>query len=109
MGDLIKFPKAYDGPPRSPEDIAKDKAFAKERWIVDSSVEMTFGLVKELEQYGIDLHNDPYIKYDLLMLNEALKALLYRSLRIQHPFQRLSQDIIKEKDADAFFIGITSD
>ena len=109
MGDLIKFPKAYDGPPRTSEDIAKDKKFAKERWIVDTSVEITFDLVKELERYGIDLYNDPYIKYDLLMLNESLKALLYRTTGLQHPFQRLSQDIIKERDADAFFIGITSD
>ena len=109
MGDLIKFPKEYKGPPRSPQDIAEDKAFAKERWIVDTSIDITFKIVKELEERGVDLFKDPHMKYDMLMLNEALKALIYRSHRIVHPFQRLSQDLIKERDADAFFIGITSD
>ena len=62
-----------------------------------------------MEEIGVDMYRDPYMKYDLLMLNETLKALINRSQSVQHPFQRLSQDLIKERDADAFFQGLIQD
>ena len=109
MGDVIDFPKKYDGPPKSAEDIAAEKAIAKERWTTEVSIDVTFEIVKMMEEIGVDMYRDPYMKYDLLMLNETLKALINRSQSVQHPFQRLSQDLIKERDADAFFQGLIQD
>ena len=48
-----------------------------------------------MESHGFDLQQQENIKYDLVLISEAIKSALLRSQDEKHPLQEFAENIIK--------------
>jgi|TARA_A100001391_G_C5002724_1_gene261191 hypothetical protein len=105
MSNVIQFPvKNYK--PHVPQTEKELKAHAEAirlKFIQQHAVDFAFDCFRSLETHGFDLRSDPEIKYDLVLISEAIKSAMCRSLEQKHPLQEFAQNIINLKEADIDF------
>ena len=91
MSNVIQFPvKNYK--PHVPQTEKELKAHAEAirlKFIQQHAVDFAFDCFRSLETHGFDLRSDPEIKYDLVLISEAIKSAMCRSLEQKHPYRNL--------------------
>lgn len=104
MSNVIAFPKRSKLHPPQSEDELKSHANAiRQKFISTHAVDFAFDVFRTLETHGFDLKSDQQIRYDLVLISEAIKSSMARSLGMKHPLQEFAQNIINLNDSDINF------
>ena len=104
MSNVVAFPgKNKMHPPQSEEELVKHAQTIRQKFISNHAVDFAFDVFRTLETHGFDLQGDTQIKYDLVLISEAIKSSMCRSLGMKHPLQEFAQNIINLKDSDINF------
>lgn len=98
--NVVLFPKAKkDTPMHTMEEVeAKVIAARKEHieYVIDETLSFVFGRCYE---EGFNLNNDDCLK-TTGMLVEAMRAALYKTVRLDHPLQRVAEELfVSDEDA----------
>lgn len=104
MSNIIEFPnKTPQTFPASIEESLGHVEEVRRDYCEEVSADVLEAVFIVLTNYGIKVDtSDPGIK-NMVFLEEAIKALVYSTKNLYHPFHKLSQDAIvleTEKDAD---------
>ena len=86
-------------PPQTEEELVKHAQTIRQKFISNHAVDFAFDVFRTLETHGFDLQGDTQIKYDLVLISEAIKSSMCRSLGMKHPLKEFAQHIINLKDS----------
>ena len=104
MSNIVAFPGHTQlHPPQNEEELAAHAQLIRQKFIQNHAVDFAFDVFRTLETHGFDLQTDDQIKYDLVLISEAIKSAMTRSMGMRHPLQEFAQNIINLKDADINF------
>tara|TARA_R110002020_G_scaffold3911_5_gene17246 strand:- start:4081 stop:4422 length:342 start_codon:yes stop_codon:yes gene_type:complete len=105
MSNVIVFPQHKVGarPPQNENELKAHAEAIRQKFIQDHATDFAFDVFRQLESHGFDLRNSADIKYDLVLISEAIKSAMCRSLEHKHPLQEFAQNIINLKDSDINF------
>jgi len=104
MSNVVAFPgKMSLHPPQNEEELKSHAQLIRQKFIQNHAVDFAFDVFRTLETHGFDLRADDQSRYDLVLISEAIKSSLCRSMGIKHPLQEFAQNIINLKDADIDF------
>ncbi len=104
MSNVIAFPKKTKlHPPQSEDELKSHASLIRQKFISTHAVDFAFDVFRTLETHGFDLQGDAQIKYDLVLISEAIKSSMCRSMGMKHPVQEFAQNIINLKDSDINF------
>lgn len=74
----------------------------QEKFILDSSIELSYRLFDDIKAQGMDISISPKIEHDMLMLCEAIKATMFRACNIDHPLHKITEQIISKEEGEVF-------
>ena len=102
--NIVKFPGEWKGelPPPNYNELMEERQANLETYCVEQGVNLSYDLFYELQQLGFNLQKDKEIKKDMLLVQEAIKAIMYRTYGVEHPLHKVSQEIVNEEDAKNF-------
>lgn len=91
--NVIMFPGSRrEAPPQSVEEIV-DKVTQTRKEHVDSvMMDLIPDFVHLFGSYGLDINSDEYVK-DVAMIMEAVKSMISRQYKLQHPFHEMVDNI----------------
>jgi len=95
MADHVHVPQTEE------QRQANIKAY-QEKFILDSSIELSYKLFDDIAAQGMDLSVSPKIEHDMLMLCEAIKATMFRACGIDHPLHKITESIISSEEGEVF-------
>jgi len=92
MKNVIMFPKdRLDSPPQSIEDVMS-KLEDNQREAVEEALDMVIpGLIASLAKFNLYISDEK----DLGMVVEAVKSGIFRTLKIEHNLQEVTDQLIK--------------
>lgn len=101
MSNIIDFTKAFEKRKRREEEIddliqQSDKQMADVFAVVNARE-----TVWALRGMGIEVEKDPRSMLDILTIIEASKALLFRSINEEYPFQTFSNTVFEDVQKEA--------
>jgi hypothetical protein len=106
--NVLQFPvsphmaeKTEKAPQSEEQRQANIKAY-QEKFILDSSIELSYKLFDDIAAQGMDLSLSPKIEHDMLMLCEAIKATMFRACGIEHPLHKITEQIISAEEGEVF-------
>ena len=107
MSNVIMFPKNKKGsPPQSMEELLENVETTRKEhaeFIVDDIMQFAFG--REYEE-GFDLADEKNVKSTALLV-ESLRAALYNSVGIEHPFHALAESVFIHESEAASIVAQT--
>ena len=114
MTNIVKFPKAHKiHPPQNEEELKAHAEQIRNGFIRKHSTDFAFDVFRHMEMHGFNLGGeeevDRNIKYDMLLINEAIKSCLYRTMGEKHPLQEFAENVINLKDSDIDFFDDLED
>ncbi len=105
--NIVTFPKPHRVHPPQNEEELKDHAQAvRLGFVTKHCTDFAFEVFRNIEQHGFDVSGpniDKNIKYDMILISEAIKSTLLRSMGEQHPLQEFAENIINLQDSDIVF------
>lgn len=99
MKNVIEFPKSKivrDVAPFDDEEITKAKEKCRQRYADDMIEDFSAGMYEELEDCGLDTETLEFQK-DFVYLTDTLRALIYRTMGIEHPLHSHIDERVKIK------------
>jgi hypothetical protein len=106
--NVIQFPlsnahlnKVEQAPQTEEQRQANIRAY-QQKFILDSSIEMSYKIFDDIGAQGMDLTMSPKIEHDMLMICEAIKATMLRACNIPHPLHKITEQIISAEEGDIF-------
>lgn len=104
--NIVIFPKAKkDGtPPQSLEEIQKYIGNTRLKYLQSIAGEISIDVYMKLEQVGVDYQADESVKKDFVLINEAIKSALGRTLNIKHPLQEFVEHSVDTAESDLEFM-----
>lgn len=101
--NILKFPRAYNGPEvSSAAEVEKNTKLMKHYHIQETISVLAPMIFNQLEIAGFELkdENEDDIKHGALIV-EALRSIMCFSYGIDHPFQKISEQVfIPEEDGE---------
>lgn len=110
--NVVVFPKAKrDGtPPQSLDEIQTYLTKTRLKYLQAIAGDISIDVFMKLEQVGADISEDENLQKDFVLINEAIKSALGRTLNIHHPLQDFSEHTVDSAEADlAFLLGETEE
>ena len=105
--NIVAFPKHHRVHPAQNEEELKDHAQAiRLSFVTKHCTDFAFEVFRNIEQHGFDMSGpniDKNIKYDMILISEAIKSTLLRSMGEKHPLQEFAENIINLSDSDIVF------
>jgi len=102
--NVIRFPGfKQDCPPQNEEDLKKSLRDVKERFVSEAAVEFAFDVFRNMEKSGCDINSDKKARHDLVLISEAIKSAMYRSVGVHHPLQKFAVDVIEPAESEIDF------
>lgn len=103
----IVYLKDYKRPeePNNPEIVPDDWNSGYSEYLDDVSISVTFDLTNILEEYGFDIRDVPGVGYDLMMVIESIKSMMYRTTEEYYPLQDISEELFEIEDEEALVTG----
>ena len=103
--NVIRFPvESQRHPPQSEEELKKSLLDVKQRFVTSTAVEFAFDVFRNMEQSGCDIKTDKKARHDLILISEAIKSAMYRSVGMAHPLQKFAVDVVEISEADIEFV-----
>lgn len=101
MDNIINFPKqSFEQFPLSEQQSVEHLETIRAEYC-DAVVQDTFdGIIGILNSYGFILKPDKGSIKDIVFLEEALKAFVYRQKHLEHPFHEIIESVITLPDED---------
>ena len=95
--NVVLFPGVKrESPPQTVEEIA-DKVTQTRKEHVDGVVnDLIPDIIHAFGAYGLDINSDEYIK-DVAMVMEAIKAMVSRQYRLEHPFHNMVDTVFESR------------
>jgi len=104
MTNIIKFPKErMASPPQSEVEMRASIDKVKGQFVTEAAVEIAFDVFRTMEKNGCDIHKDKQSHHDLVLVSEAIKSAMYRSLGMKHPLQKFAVSVIEVSETDTNF------
>ena len=104
MSNVVSIPKSHKPrPPQNEDELKAHAQHIRHKFITQHSVDFAFDVFRTMESHGFDLQQQENIKYDLVLIREAIKSALLRSQDEKHPLQEFAENIINLKDSDIDF------
>lgn len=69
-------------------------------YIDNVSLSVTFELTEILNEYGFDIRDVPSTAYDLMMVIEGVKSMIYRTQAEYYPLQEISEQLFDIDNPD---------
>lgn len=91
--------------PKNPDIIPADYELGYDDYIDDITLSVTFDLTNLLAEYGFDIEGVPSVGYDLMMVIESVKSLVYRTQEEYYPLQDISEELFEIDNPDALVDG----
>lgn len=98
----VVYLKDYKKPttPSNPEIVPDNWDAGYDDYMDNVSISVTFDLAEMLEEYGFDIAGVPGVGYDLMMVIESVKSMMYRTQDEYYPLQDISEDLFDIDDPD---------
>jgi hypothetical protein len=94
MGQVVKFPKTYEGPPLSKEDADDALEVVREGYVNDVAEFLDGLLQQHLLVAGFPINN-AFLTKDLILIREALRSSMLKFYNIEHPLQRFAHVVFE--------------
>ncbi len=69
-------------------------------YIDDITLSVTFDISELLMEYGFDIDGVPNVGYDLMMVIESIKSMMYRVSEEYYPLQDISEELFEIDNPD---------
>lgn len=103
--NVIRFPRErMDYPPQNEKELEQSLKDVKQRFVTETAVEFAFDVFRNMEKSGCDIKTDKKSHHDLILISEAIKSAMYRSVGVDHPLQKFAVDVVEISEADIEFI-----
>lgn len=98
MTNVFKFPehKIVREVPVPIEEVEKAKEKGRQNYADGVVGEICLNLYAELENYGVDSNSEEFNK-DFLFLSDVLKAIVYRSMSLEHSLHKFIDENVTIK------------
>jgi len=98
----VVYLKDYKRPttPKNPDVLPDDYSAGYEDYIDDISLSVTFDLTEMLMEYGFNIESVPNVGYDLMMVIESVKSMMYRVSDEYYPLQDISEELFEIDDPE---------
>jgi|TARA_R110002073_G_scaffold246845_2_gene409608 hypothetical protein len=109
MTNIVQFPKAHKiHPPQSEAELKAHAEQIRIGFVSKHSTDFAFDVFRQIELHGFNLGSDGEVdknlRFDMVLINEAIKSCLLRSMGEKHPLQEFAENIINLKDSDIDFL-----
>ncbi len=92
MGDVIDFPRIYQGPPKTPKEVEVNLEGLKESFVEEIAEYISSIVCQQLCNAGFPIDVE-HLHKDCSLIYEALRSLMLHHYSVEHPLQQFS-DII---------------
>lgn len=108
MSEIIDFKAAIEKKKQAEEPLPAPQLTLTDQDIQQFVFAFVHEFAEEVEdELGIDLSNPTETLYDAWVMIEAMKASIYRSLGVEHPFQMISEEVFNtfypDENVEDFF------
>ena len=86
--------------PTNPEVVPGDWGAGYNDYIDNVTMSVTFDIAEMMEEYGFSIENVPNVGYDLMMVIESVKSMIYRTQEEFYPLQDICEDLFDIDDPD---------
>lgn len=87
--------------PNNPEVVPGDWGAGYNDYIDNVTMSVTFDIADLLDEYGFSIENVPNVGYDLMMVIESVKSMMYRTQDEFYPLQDIAEDLFEIDDPAA--------
>ncbi|AGR47891.1 hypothetical protein PHIM7_187 [Sinorhizobium phage phiM7] len=93
----VVYLKDYKKPtePTNPEVLPADYDGGYDDYIDNITLSVTFDITEMLAEYGFDIENVPNSGYDLMMVIESVKSMMYRTQTEYYPLQDIAEELFE--------------
>ena len=103
--NVVKFPNLIGNnqpvPQSEEQRLANVKAY-QTRFVLDTSIELSYDLFDDVMSKGLDLTANPKIDQDMLMVCESIKAMMLRACGIDHPLHKVTEEIVNPGESKTY-------
>lgn len=93
-GNVLQFPKPEGFIGNTAEEIQASLTENVTNWIGEILPVVCSSTFGEISKFGINLF-DPALSYDMMMVQEACRSLMMASMKLDHPFQEISREVLE--------------
>lgn len=99
--NIIEFPRLFDSPPLSPEDVQEKLTRYKESYSTELAEIIWENVLGEMARAGCHFDED-INKYfpSMVLIFEAIKSLHLKTMDVDHPLQAFAQESVHVFEAD---------
>ena len=105
MGDVIQFPLNGINQEFVKSEQERHANIQKYQFelCLNTAIELTYQLFEDIQSKGIDLNNNKNdLDREMLMVCEAIKSCLMKASDLDHPLQRVTNQLITVEDSAIF-------
>jgi hypothetical protein len=105
--NIVTFPGLHRiHPPQNETELKEHAQAVRLNFVTKHCTDFAFDVFRTIEKHGFDLSGpniESNIKYDMILISEAIKSTLLRSMGEKHPLQEFAENIINLQDSDIVF------
>ena len=102
--NVVAFPGSKKPhPPQSEEEFEEHITDIRNKFVSEAAVEFAFEVFRNMEKHGCDINTNKAIRPDLILISEAIKSAMYRSINVDHPLQSFAKEVISEEESGIAF------
>lgn len=99
--NVIEFPKFFDSPPMSPEDVQEKLIKYKESYSTELAEIIWENVLGEMARAGCSLDEDINTYFpSMVLIFEAIKSLHLQTMGVDHPLQHFAAESVHVFEAD---------
>ena len=89
--------------PQSENEFEEHISEIRNKFVTEAAVEFAFEVFRNMEKHGCDINSNKEIRPDLILISEAIKSAMYRSINVDHPLQSFAKEVISEEESGIAF------
>ena len=102
--NIVAFPGfKKPHPPQSEKEFEDHITDIRNKFVSEAAVEFAFEVFRNMEKHGCDINSNKAIRPDLILISEAIKSAMYRSINVDHPLQSFAKEVISEEESGILF------
>jgi hypothetical protein len=99
--NIIEFPRFFDSPPMSPEDVQEKLIKYKESYSTELAEIIWENVLGEMARAGCQFDEDINLYFpSMLLVFEAIKSLHLQTMGVEHPLQEFAAENTLVVEAD---------
>ena len=105
MGDVIQFPLNRENQEFVKSEQERQENIKRYQFelCLNTAIELTYQLFDDIQARGIDLNNNKnQLDREMLMVCESIKSCLMKASDLDHPLQKVTNQLINVEDSAIF-------